>query len=87
MNKGNSGGAVVDARGKLIGIAVGKLDIVKMMQDDGFLPEDINFAVHVNRLQGLGVSMQPASVVETKEMPLEEIYQRFIGSVVMVAGK
>jgi S1-C subfamily serine protease len=87
MNKGNSGGAVVDARGKLIGIAVGKLDIVKMMQDDGFLPEDINFAVHVNRLQGLGVSMQPASVVETKEMPLEEIYQRFIGSVVMVAGR
>jgi S1-C subfamily serine protease len=87
MNKGNSGGAVVDARGKLIGIAVGKLDIVKMMQDDGFLPEDINFAVHVNRLQGLGVSMQPASVIEAKEMPLEEIYQRFIGSVVMVAGR
>jgi serine protease Do len=87
MNKGNSGGAVVDARGKLIGIAVGKLDIVKMMQDDGFLPEDINFAVHVNRLQGLGVSMQPASIVEAKEMPLEEIYQRFIGSVVMVAGR
>ena len=87
MNKGNSGGAVVDARGKLIGIAVGKLDIVKMMQDDGFLPEDINFAVHVNRLQSLGVSMQPASVVEAKEMPLEEIYQRFIGSVVMVAGR
>lgn len=87
MNKGNSGGAVVDARGKLIGIAVGKLDIVKMMQDDGFLPEDINFAVHVNRLQGLGVSMQPASLVEAKEMPLEEIYQRFIGSVVMVAGR
>ena len=87
MNKGNSGGAVVDARGKLIGIAVGKLDIVKMMQDDGFLPEDINFAVHVNRLQSLGVSIQPASVVEAKEMPLEEIYQRFIGSVVMVAAK
>ncbi|MEY3942346.1 MAG: hypothetical protein RLZZ133_36 [Pseudomonadota bacterium] len=87
MNKGNSGGAVVDARGKLIGIAVGKLDIVKMMQDDGFLPEDINFAVHVNRLQELGVSMQPASMIEAKEMPLEEIYRRFIGSVVMVAGK
>ena len=26
-------------------------------------------------------------MVETKEMPLEEIYQRFIGSVVMVAGR
>jgi S1-C subfamily serine protease len=87
MNKGNSGGAVIDSRGKLIGIAVGKLDVVKMMQDDGFLPEDVNFAVHVSRLQGLGVSMQPAAIVETKEMPLEEIYQRFIGSVVMVVGR
>jgi hypothetical protein len=72
---------------RALGVVVGKLDIVKMMQDDGFLPEDINFAVHVNRLQGLGISMQPASMVETKEMPLEEIYQRFIGSVVMVAGR
>jgi hypothetical protein len=87
MNKGNSGGAVVDSRGQVIGVAMGKLDIVKIMQGDGFLPEDINFAVHVQQLKGLGLPIQPASNTTNAEMSLEEIYQRFIGSVVMVAGR
>jgi len=86
MNKGNSGGAVVDSRGRVVGIAMGKLDIVKIMQGDGFLPEDVNFAIHIKRLSGLGVPIQPASHQPT-ELSLEEIYQRFIGSVVMVAGR
>jgi len=86
MNKGNSGGAVVDSRGRVVGIAMGKLDIVKIMQGDGFLPEDVNFAIHIKRLRGLGVPIQPASH-QPAELSLEEIYQRFIGSVVMVAGR
>jgi len=59
---------------------------VKIMQGDGFLPEDVNFAIHIKRLSGLGVPIQPASHQPT-ELSLEEIYQRFIGSVVMVAGR
>jgi S1-C subfamily serine protease len=86
MNKGNSGGAVVDSRGRVVGIAMGKLDVVKVMQGDGFLPEDVNFAIHIKRLSGLGVPIQPASH-QPAELSLEEIYQRFIGSVVMVAAR
>ena len=87
MNKGNSGGAVVDSRGRVVGIAMGKLDTVKIMQGDGFLPEDINFAIHVTRLKTLGVSPNVSLASTTREMSLEEIYQRYIGSVVMIAGR
>jgi S1-C subfamily serine protease len=86
MNKGNSGGAVVDSRGRVVGVAMGKLDLVKIMQGDGFLPEDVNFAIHIKRLTGFGVPMQPAANPPA-ELSLEEIYQRFIGSVVMVAAR
>lgn len=87
MNKGNSGGAVVDLRGRVVGVAMGKLDTVKIMQSGGFLPEDINFAIHVNRLKPLGVQSGSNEKGALADMSLEEIYQRFIGSVVMIAGR
>ncbi len=87
MNKGNSGGAVVDSTGRIVGVAMGKLDLVKIMQGDGFLPEDINFAVHVNRLTPLGVSVQPAQAGHLPQKSLEEIYQSFIGSVVLIVTR
>jgi serine protease Do len=86
MNRGNSGGAVVDSRGRVVGVAMGKLDTVKIMQGDGFLPEDVNFAIHAKRLMGMGLSIQ-SDTTNPREMSLEEIYQRFIGSVVMVAAR
>lgn len=86
MNKGNSGGAVVDASGRVVGVAMGKLDLVKIMQGDGFLPEDINFAIHVNRLPSLGVTVQPAAG-SFPQKSLEDIYQTFIGSVVLIASR
>jgi hypothetical protein len=55
------------------------------MQGGGFLPEDINFAIHVSRLKPLGIQSGVHGV--GAEMSLEDIYQRFIGSVVMVAGR
>lgn len=86
MNKGNSGGAVFDTTGRVIGIAVGKLDTVKILQGSGFLPEDVNFAIHSDRLKVVGVSVRPGPK-PIKELSLEELYQRSIGSVVMVAGQ
>lgn len=86
MNKGNSGGAVFDTAGRLVGIAVGKLDTVKMLQGSGFLPEDINFAIHSERLKVVGLSVTPGPRV-AREMSLEDLYQQSIGSVVLVAGE
>jgi len=86
MNKGNSGGAVFDTNGRVIGIAVGKLDTVKMLQGSGFLPEDINFAIHSERLKVVGLTVTPGQK-SGKELSLEELYRQSIGSVVLVAGE
>ena len=86
MNKGNSGGAVFDQTGNLVGIAVGKLDLVKIMQGEGFLPEDVNFAIHSERIGQLGVATR-MNVASGKALSLEELYQQYIGTVVLVAGE
>ena len=84
VNKGNSGGPVFDMRGNVVGITVGKLDIKKIGDDLGFLPEDVNFAIHVDRLPKiLGISA--ASNEPRSELTAEELYQAMIGKVVMVA--
>jgi S1-C subfamily serine protease len=86
MNKGNSGGAVFDQAGNLVGIAVGKLDLVKIMQGEGYLPEDVNFAIHSERIGQLGITAKVNSA-GGKALSLEELYQQYIGTVVLVAGE
>ena len=87
MNKGNSGGAVFDTKGRIIGVATSKLDLVKIMQGDGYLPEDVNFAIHVEKLRELGLIIQEDQSLTKPVIGLDELYQNFIGSVVMVAGE
>jgi serine protease Do len=84
VNKGNSGGPVFDMRGNVVGITVGKLDLKKISDDQGFLPEDVNFAIHVDRLPKIvGIT---ATAEELKaELSAEELYQAMVGKVVMVA--
>ena len=36
--------------GNVVGITVGKLDLLRIQKKEGFLPEDVNFAIHVNRI-------------------------------------
>ena len=86
MNKGNSGGAVFDQTGNLVGIAVGKLDLVKIMQGEGYLPEDVNFAIHSERIGQLGIATR-MNGASGKVFSLEELYQQYIGTVVLVAGE
>jgi serine protease Do len=84
VNKGNSGGPVFDMRGNVVGITVGKLDLKKISDDQGFLPEYVNFAIHVDRLPKLlGVSADQGELKE--ELSAEELYQAMVGKVVMVA--
>ena len=45
VNSGNSGGPIVDKRGCLIGIAVGKLDTKTILENLDLLPEDMNIGI------------------------------------------
>lgn len=45
VQRGNSGGPVLDAAGNIIGIVVSKLDALKLAKSTGDLPQNINFAI------------------------------------------
>ena len=45
VQPGNSGGALVDDRGNVIGIVSAKLDAVTALAASGSLPENVNYAV------------------------------------------
>lgn len=85
VNKGNSGGPVFDLNGNVVGITVGKLDSQKINQEQGFVPEDINFAIHVDRLPPMAKVSLKAEGLSDKPVSPETLYQMMLGRVVMVA--
>jgi len=66
-------------------ITVGKLDSKRIQDEEGFVPEDVNFAIHVDRLPRIINSSPDTKNTEASEMTTEELYQVMLGKVVMVA--
>ncbi len=51
VQPGNSGGPLLDSAGNLMGVVVSKLNAVKMAEITGDIPQNVNFAIHVNVLR------------------------------------
>ena len=45
IQPGNSGGPLVDRAGTVVGMMAAKLNALKMMEEQGFIPEGVNFAI------------------------------------------
>ena len=50
LNQGNSGGPIFSREGNILGIAVAKIDKTLMLQEEGMIPEDVNFGIPVSRI-------------------------------------
>ena len=88
MNKGNSGGPIFDRKGRLIGIAVAKLDTTKIYEKKGTLPEDVNIGIKASRLISfLKRTGNESSQFSAPEISLEELYQVMLSKVVLVAAE
>ena len=48
IQPGNSGGPILDEKANVIGVAVSKLDAVKVLENLGVIPENINFGIKSN---------------------------------------
>jgi len=87
MNKGNSGGPIFDRQGRLIGIAVAKLDTTKIYEKKGNLPEDVNIGIKASRLLNfLNHAGSGNKQSSAPEISLEELYQVMLAKVVLVAA-
>ncbi len=73
LQPGNSGGPILDDRGNVVGVAVAKLDIKKVLENYGVIPESTNFGIKTSVvrsvLEGSNVSSpkpNTASISKTK---------------------
>lgn len=84
VQPGNSGGPLLGRDGRLIGVVVARLDHLKVAEDTGALPENINFAVEGAAvrafLEAQGVALPPPAlaVADVEEGLPEPIQQAVI---------
>lgn len=51
IQPGNSGGPVVDESGRLVGVAVGKLNEIAALLERGSLPQNVNYCIKASRVR------------------------------------
>ena len=87
VNPGNSGGPIFDKYGKIVGIVTGKVDSEKVLENEGFMPEDINYAVKTDRV--LSFLKQPinASLGNAYEYDPASLYKHMRSAIVLVVGQ
>jgi S1-C subfamily serine protease len=70
IQRGNSGGPVLDAAGNVIGIVVSKLDALKLAKSTGDLPQNINFAIRGDVVRSFLTDQQVAFTASAASLPL-----------------
>ena len=55
LQPGNSGGPIMDSMGNIVGVAVAKLSLKKIMDDYGVVPENTNFGIKASAVRNLMV--------------------------------
>lgn len=82
-----SHGPVFDRRGRLIGVAVGKMDTAEIMKKSGTLPEDMNFGIKAGRVVRFLGKPMASEKATTQEMSLEDLYQQMLPRAVLIAAR
>ena len=86
LNKGNSGGPIFSRSGELLGVAVAKLDKAYVLEETGFLPEDVNIGIKPERIKRfIGVSGF-TNTFKHKIDSAEELYESMLPSIVMIVS-
>jgi S1-C subfamily serine protease len=88
VQPGNSGGALVDARGNVVGIVAAKLDASAALAMSGSLPENVNYAVKSSLLLSFLESVPDVDAKlkepNTKEESFEEVVKSAQDAAVLV---
>ena len=87
INPGNSGGPIFNKNGQIVGIATGKLNKTQILEEDGFIPEDISFGVTSQR--ALEFINRPISgaASEPYQYSTEQLYKYMRSAIVFIVGQ
>ena len=88
VQPGNSGGALVDERGNVVGVVSAKLSARAALASSGALPENVNYAVKSSYLLSFLESVPEVSAMlkepETKERKFEDVVKAAEQAAVLV---
>ena len=91
VNPGNSGGPIFNKFGEIVGIATGKINKEEVLKNEGFIPEDINYAVKTDRVASflnLPIKVSLKNTSETNyEYNAQELYKYMRSAVVLIVGQ
>ena len=71
IQPGNSGGPIIDDLGNVIGVAVSKLDLEKVFEDYGVVPENTNFGVKSSAVLNF-ISANNVTTIPTTEQEVSK---------------
>ena len=86
LNQGNSGGPIFGRDGRVLGIAVAKLDKAKVLEATGMLPEDVNVGIKGQEIRRFLRSKIPPSTDARPVMSPREAYSNLRSQVVLVVS-
>ena len=86
VQQGNSGGPMLDSAGNVVGVVVSKLDVLKVAEATGDIPQNVNFAINTNSLRSFLDAGQLDYAVAGNDppLPLTTIAERARGFTVLV---
>ena len=78
VQKGNSGGPLLDLSGHVVGVVMGKLDALKLARATGDIPQNVNFAIKGNVARDLMVAngVEAVAVFSAIDLPPADVAER-----------
>ncbi len=71
LQKGNSGGPILDDKGNVVGVAVSKLDVKYFFKNFGAIPENINFGIK-SSLVGSILDSNGVNITQANKKPISK---------------
>ena len=87
INPGNSGGPIFNTKGQIVGVATGGLDKKIFFEEDGFIPNDVNYGVTTERVISFLEQPIPASFSKPQTYDAQTIYKYMRSAVVFIVGQ
>ena len=87
INPGNSGGPIFNNQGQIVGVATGGLNKKIFFEEDGFIPNDVNYGVTTERVISFLEQPIPASLSTPQTYNAQTIYKYMRSAVVFIVGQ